>query len=64
MNPFLIIALILAWAICLGSACLSYLTPAERDTSGLQFLAIIAAGVIGIFLLIACGASWHQLHGA
>jgi len=62
MNPFLIVALILAWAICIGSLCLSYLTT-KRDTSGLDFLAIIA-GIIGIFLLIACGASWHQLHGA
>ena len=51
----------MAWAISLGSLGLSYLTN-DNDKSGVLFLIGLVTGLIGFFLLIACGASWAQLH--
>lgn len=59
MNPFLIIALVLAWVISLIMFAGSIIE--TEHTSEFRTVSAIAV-VIGFFLLIICAAEWNQLH--
>jgi hypothetical protein len=58
MNPFLIGATILVWCLFLFAYLLSAITNGKNNYICDAFIFL----VIGIFLTIACGASWQHLH--
>lgn len=59
MNPFLIIALVLAWVISLIMFAGSIIEPENIE----EFrIASFIAAVIGFILLSVCGNQWYQLH--
>ena len=61
MNPFLIIGMIIAWAITFLGFFLAYL---DNRTDTKEFCVLLASVsmVVAIVLTLACGIQWQHLH--
>jgi hypothetical protein len=62
MNPFLIFAFAGDWFLFLFFLLLGYLDTRTGPSGGGYNLAAFILFILGVFLTIACGASWHTLH--
>ena len=58
MNPFLVGITILMWVLFLVAYLFSALSKRRED----YILDAILFFIFALFLTIACGASWHDLH--
>ena len=61
MNPFLIFAFVADWVLFLLFLMLGYLDSRVGTGSDYNVGAVVWF-IIGVFLTIACSASWHTLH--
>lgn len=61
MNPFLILGMIIAWAISSVGFLLAYLDNRE-DTRRICFVVGFVAICIAILLTAICGSNWDHLH--
>jgi hypothetical protein len=62
MNPFLLFAFGADWVLFFLFIMLGYLDTRTGPSGGGYNLGAVAFFILGIFLTIACGASWHALH--
>ena len=62
MNPFLVGALIFTWGVALFHLMLFYLT-SDKTKAGFALTVTVISTIVGIFLFIACAASWHMIYG-
>jgi hypothetical protein len=62
MNPFLIFAFAGDWLLFMLFLFFGYLDTRTGPDSSNYNLGAFVFFILGIFLTIACGASWHQLH--
>jgi nitrate/nitrite transporter NarK len=61
MNPVLVIITILSWMLFIVTYFIIIFSNNEERKGSLATDAFVFF-IISIFLTIACGASWHQLH--
>ena len=62
MNPFLILALVIAWFISFGLFWIGYCDYYSGDKPNNFWFYSFIFMLVGVILLIVCGVEWSHLH--